>query len=493
MGNTITLPGGAVATVATITGGGATGPVGTATISNPAYHACANTAAGGLAQVSTSGGGTGATFTGTFIGPAAWGTRLLTRCYVANQALVAQAGGFTAPIGFALNGVIDYGSLDALFPSVRPVITTLYDQGIGGQNATNSAAYGPTISALRAPRGLRSIVFDGDVNGPLDSGAPNGITSLNLPGTLSINNQANTLVFVGGVQSLDHPTGLLNVGGGSGSTSANLFNKAGANAPNIAVAAGGTSAVLCPGVPYDRDNVVIGINAAAGSTCILNGVASPPGAVPAVATDAGGFLGYLYNGAGYAYSDMSMAMVVPWAMSAAETAALDASVQSTFGIQRQPHGLVAIDGDSDTDAHGSPAQHGWVRMFAETLGRPDIKILNAAFFGSTMGGAASNGAPGSRLTEAPLNIVPALDLAYAQNAANRWVLLGPMGNNDFNRGDTWLAANAPGTGPGADLIVPITPCPAGLACQQSDGLHPSPANDAYQAQSAFAALGPVLQ
>ena len=205
-------------------------------------------------------------------------------------------------------------------------------------------------------------------------------------------------------------------------------------------------------------------------------------------------------------------------------------------IQRQPRSVLIVDGDSITDGHGSPAQHGWGRMLGEMLARPDIRIVNAAFFGSTMGGAAANGSPGSRLTEQPNNVLPWLDTAYAQAAPNSYVLINPMGNNDLNQGDTvatievnyqtycanvhthhgkcvviyfvnstvgaygsanyatiaqWLAL--PTNGAGADIVVSIPACPSGVACYQSDSLHPGQPNDAIMARAFIAALTPTLK
>ncbi len=541
IGNSVTVTGGAVLTVASITGGGSTGPIGTVTLTNPAYHACYNATAGGLAQLATSGGGTGATFTGTFLGPTLYGARLLTVCYKANKAVdLANSVVPQTTIGFAPSGLIDYATIDSLFPTGRPAVVTLYDQGIGGANASNSLGYGCTISPLRVVRGVRTLACDGDASqgGPLDSGAPNAITSENLPAAVSVSNQALTLVFVGGVQSLDHKTGLLNVGG-NGNPNSGLYNKGYSALPNIGLANGSTAGAVCPGMPYDRDNVVFGVNGPAGSYCAMNGAVGTPAAssTPTAGTIANGELGYFPDGSGYAYDDYNAAIIVPWTMGAAEIAAADASIQTTFGIQRQVHSVVEIDGDSDTDGHGSPGQHGWARMFAEQLAlvRPDIKMVDAAYFGTTMGGAAANGSPGSRLTEQPLNVLPVLDAAYAQSAPNAWVVLGPMGNNDFTRGDTpgqvesyytqyctavhahhglcavsyfsasltaggsgqtlaaWLAASTATTNADADLVIQLTSCPAGsLTCTQSDGLHPNQANDGFQAASVLRALAPVL-
>jgi hypothetical protein len=542
VGEVVTLPGGATVTVATITGTATTGPIGTVTLSGAAYHACAITTAGGLAQQASSGAGAGAAFTGTFIGPWGYGARLLTRCYTAGKALDLQAKGTPLmTVNFTSAGPIDYTAVDAAFPGIRPGILTAYDQGINVANATNSLTYAGTISPLRVVHGLRTLVLDGDasIGGTLDSGALNPITTLNFPAAVTINNQANSLIYVGGLESLDHETGFVNVGG-NGNPSASLVNKIGASPLQNTALLNGGAGTPCPGVTWDRDNIIIGVNTTTNSLCYQNEAVSASGPVPTAGNPAGGSIGYTYNGAGYAYLDFQAVIVVPWAMSAAEVTAADASIQTTFGIQHQVHNVVAIDGDSDTDGHGSPGQHGWARMFVEMLGqtKPDVKIVNGAFFGSTVGGAASNGAPGSRNTEFPLNIAPVLDAAYAQNAADRWVLMGPMGNNDFNRSPTpdtvaqvesnyqtycanvhthhgscalmyfvpaqgatgnettlenWIAANAPGTGPGADLVVPITPCPsASLTCTQSDGLHPSPANDYFQAAAALTALAPQL-
>ena len=475
--------------------------------------------------------------TATFIGPTAFGSRLLTRCY-AGAAAQLGFGGTVATIGFAADGRIDYAAIDAQFPGVRPALLTWYDQGINGFNGTNSIGYAGTISALRAPHGERSILMDGDGNGPLDSGAPNAITSVNLPAAISVPMQNNTLIFAGGLQSLDHETGLVNVGG-QNNPSVNLANKLSSGLPNLSVAAGGSSGVVCPGLPYDRDNIAFAISTAAGSTCILNDISSGLGAVPASGTAVGGNLGYTYNGAGYAYVDYDAAIIVPWAMSQAEVAGETTSLETTFSIQRQVHSVIVVDGDSDTDGHGSPGQHEWPRTLMEQLGRPDIAMVDTAFYGSTVGGAAANGAPGSRIGEQPLNVLPMLDQAYAAGAPNRWVVLGPMGYNDLNRGDSlatveaaytaycdavhahhglcallvvpnrasqtggifptlaqlnsWIMASTPATGAHADLPILSPGCPASLVCQQSDGIHETQINGWGQAQAVAQALKPLLQ
>lgn len=543
VGEVVTLTGGAQVTVATITGGGTTGPIGTVTLSNPSYHACANTTAGGLAQRSSSAAGTGATFTTTFLAPYAVGSRLLTRCYTANKALDVQFGATVTTIGFNLAGTIDYNALDGLFPGVRPAIITAYDQGFNGVNGTEAVAKGGTISALRAPHGIRELLMDGDINGPLDSGAfanfgGGSVTALDFPAGLSVNNQANTLIWVGGIQSADHATGVINVGGQSGPSS-NLGLKNGAGTPNLYAAAGGSSAVLCPGMPYDRDNIAFAIESGAGTQCILNEVASAVGGgTPAAGTVSTANLGYGYGGVGYSYVSYQAAIIVPWTMAQPEIATATASLVSTFAIPHQVRSIIVADGDSDTDGHGSPAQHAWPRTLMEQLGRPEIQMVNTAYYGSTMGGAATNGAPGSRTGEEPLNVLPALDQAYAANAPNRWVVVGPMGYNDLNRGDSlatveaaytaycdavhahhgqcallvvpnranqtggiftnlatlnaWIMASTTTTNAHADLPILSPGCPASLVCQQSDGIHETQINGWGQAQAVAAALAPLL-
>ncbi|MGI4977743.1 MAG: SGNH/GDSL hydrolase family protein [Janthinobacterium lividum] len=539
VGNTLTLTGGAVVTVATIAGGASTGPIATVTLASPAFHACANTAPGGLAQLATSGSGSGATFTGTFVGPYLYGARLLTVCYHANKAIDVQgAAAGPATIGFAADGLIDDATLDSLLAGARPSLLTVYDQGINGANGIQQTAYAGTLSPLRTIRGVRSLVMDGDIDGPLDSGAPGQITTINLPRALSVSNQANTLIFAGGIESLDHRTGLINVGYPSATATVGLYNKATAALPNIAMTNGAGVGTACPGMPFDRDNVIFAVSSATAETCTMNGVAGLPGSAPGPATDTAGNLGFTYDGQGFGYVDYDLAIVVPWAMGAAEVAAADASIQTTFGIQRQAHGVIVFDGDSISDAFGAPAQHGWVRMVSDMLARPDIRIVNTSFYGSTMGGGATNGAPGSRLAEQPLNVLPFLDTAYAQNAPDAYVVLNPMGNNDLNRGDSvatiesntqaycanvhahhgrcvltyftgstvgaygsasyaaiaqWISANVASTGPGADIVVAIPPCPAGVACYQSDNLHPAPAGNWIMARAVVQALAPVLR
>ncbi len=537
MGEVLTLTGGATARVTGLAGNGGIGPVAAASLADPAFHACANTAAGGLAQRSSSGSGRGARFTATFLAPVAVGARLLTRCHAADRALGLAFGDTVATVGFVANGLIDYPAIDALFAGVRPRITVAHDQGGNGVDGTEVAVKGGTISALRAPHGIRSIMMDGDPNGPGDSGAPanfdgRSVTALDWGPALSVDPRGSTLVWTGGLQSADHGTGVMNSGPVA------VTNRLSAGLPNLSVSAGGASAVACPGMPFDRDNVLFQVSTVAGTRCVLNGAASAVGGglAPAAAT-AGGTLGY--GRSGFAYVDYDMAAFVPWAMSDAEVAAAAASIDAAFLIAPQARSVIVADGDSDTDGHGAPAQNEWPRMMMEQLGRPDIRLLDTAFFGSTMGGAAANGAPGSRLSEQALNVLPALDQAYAGGAANRWVVMGPMGFNDLNRGDglaaveaaytaycdavhrhhglcallvvpnradqtggifpelaalgAWIMAGTLDTNAHADLTILSPGCPASLACQQSDGVHATQINALGQARAVVVALGPLLR
>ena len=537
VGEVLTLTGGATARVTAIVGAGGTGALASASVADPAFHACANTAAGGLAQRSSSGSGRGASFTATFLSPVAVGARLLTRCHTADRALGLAFGSATATVGFGADGLIDAAAVDALFAGVRPRITVAYDQGGNGVDGTEAAVKGGTISALRAPHGIRSILMDGDPNGPGDSGAPanfggQSVTALDWGPSLSIDPRDSTLVWAGGLQSADHGTGIMNSGPVA------VANRLSAAYPNLSVSAGGGSAVACPGMAFDRDNVLFQVSTAAGTRCVLNGASSAVGGgVPPAAATSGGTLGY--GRPGFAYVDYDMAAFVPWAMSDAEVAVAAAAIDAAFLIAPQARSVIVADGDSDTDGHGAPAQNEWPRMMMEQLGRPDIRLLDTAYFGSTMGGAAANGAPGSRLSEQALDVLPALDQAHAGGAANRWVVMGPMGFNDLNRGDSlatveaaytaycdavhrhhglcallvvpnraeqtggifpelaalgaWIMASTPDTNAHADLAILSPGCPASLACQQSDGVHATQINALGQARAVAAALGPRLR
>lgn len=537
VGEVLALTGGATARVARVGGRDATGPLAAASLEDPAYHACANTAAGGLAQRSSSGSGRGASFTATFLAPVAVGARLLTRCHAGGGALGLAFAGTAATVGFGADRLIDHPAIDALFAGVRPRITVVRDQGGGGVDGTEAAAKGGTISALRAPHGIRSLLMDGDPNGPGDSGAPanfggQSVTALDWGPALSVDPRDSTLVWAGGLQSADHGTGVMNAGPVA------VANRLSAGFPNLSVSAGGASAVACPGMGFDSDNVLFLVAGASGVRCVLNGAASAVGGgVPSAAATAGGRLGY--GEPGFAYVDYAMAAFVPWAMSEAEVANATAAIDAAFLIAPQVRSVIVADGDSDTDGHGAPAQNGWPRMLMEQLGRPDIRLLDTAFYGSTMGGPAANGAPGSRLAEEPLNVLPALDQAWAGGAANRWVVMGPMGYNDLNRGDSldsveasytaycdavhrhhglcallvvpnragqtggifpalaalgaWIMASTPATNAHADLAILSPGCPASLPCQQSDGVHASQINALGQARAVAGALAPLLR
>ncbi len=432
-GDTITLEGGAVARVAALSGSA----VAQVSIVSPGHAGCADTAASALRQRSAGGGGRGARFTATFLRPVGLGARLLTRCPAARRWIDVQQGDGVATLGFARDGAGDYATLDTLFPGGAPRVATWYDQGGGGADAVNAPAYRPTISPLRAPGGTRSIVYDGDPNGPGDSGAPDPIVSLNWPAaapTASVDLADFTAFVVTGFGSLDHRTGLLNVGGvAAGTPTANIGLRSLGGVRGLAVL-GAREAVACPGSPLDSGNVVVMVGTAAGDQCILNGMASAVGGgAPAHRVVSGGSLGYGLGGAGVGGIDQQAVIVVPWAMIPSAIAAATASLERIFGIRRDATGLIVFDGDSDTDGHGDPAQRSWPRVAMQMLARPELDFVDTANFGSPVGEPGANGA-GSRLGEFATTVAVALRAAPAR-VVTKWVVLGPMGWNDFNRGD----------------------------------------------------------
>lgn len=536
-GDTITLEGGAVVRVAALAGSA----VARVSIVSPGHAGCADTAAGALRQRSASGSGRGARFTATFLRPVGLGARLLTRCYVARRWIDVQQGDGVATLGFARDGAGDTATLDTLFPGGAPRVATWYDQGGGGADAVNAPAYRPTISPLRAPGGTRSIVYDGDPNGPGDSGAPGPIVSLNWPAaapTASVDLADFTAFVVTGFESLDHRTGLLNIGGVAAATpTANIGLRNLGGVRGLAVL-GAREAVACPGSPLDSGNVVVMVGTAAGDQCILNGAASAVGGgAPAHLVVSGGSLGYGLGGAGVGGIDQQAVIVVPWAMTAAQIAATTASLERAFGIRRDATGLIVFDGDSDTDGHGDPAQRSWPRVAMQMLARPEFEFVDTANFGSPVGEPGANGA-GSRLGEFAMTVAVALRAAPAR-VVTKWVVLGPMGWNDFNRGDEVdgvrrnlvaycdlvhaagakcalvvshvdpamtgrtaeksraLEAYELGAGAAAlhaDLFIVQRTFPSYSApWVQSDGIHAGPNSVAYQARSVADALAEVLR
>ncbi len=536
VGEPLVLEGGATVRVTALAGSA----VARVAVVAAGHTGCGDTAAGAVAQRSSSGGGRGARFTATFLRPVGLGMRRMTGCAGAARWIDVQQGDGVATLGFARDGAGDTATLDTLFPGGAPRVARWYDQGGGGADVANAPPYRPTLSPLRAPGGTRSMVYDGDPNGPGDSGAPSAVISLNWPQaapTATVDLADFTAFVVGGFESLDHRAGLLNVGGVSAATPTANIGLRNLGVAGLAVL-GGRAPVACPGSALDSGNVVVMVGTAAGDQCILNGVASAVGGgAPPRLVVSGGSLGYGLAGSGIGAVDQSAVIVVPWAMTAAEIAATTASLERLFAIRREAAGLIVFDGDSDTDGHGDPAQRSWPRVAMEMLARPDLDFVDTANFGSPVGEPGANGA-GSRLGEFATTVAVALRSAPARVGV-KWVVLGPMGWNDFNRGDDVEAVrrnlvaycdlvHAAGAkcalvvshvdpamtgrtaecsralesyelhvGAGAlhaDLFIPQKSFPSyGAPWVQSDGIHAGPDSVAYQARSVADAMAEVLR
>lgn len=103
VGNTITLGNGVVATVATITGGGGTGPVGTVTISTPgSYSGTGALPTNPVAQVTSNGAGTGATFNLTWVNTGTVATYTATVVEGANPVCASLTGVLNSLLGHAV-------------------------------------------------------------------------------------------------------------------------------------------------------------------------------------------------------------------------------------------------------------------------------------------------------------------------------------------------------------------------------------------------------
>lgn len=225
VGNTITLPGGVVLTVATLTGGAGTG-VATVTVTTPNMYACAATDP--VAQSVTSGGGTGATFNLASVlkFPFAYGRIRMSRCYTTSgrntgnlMVVTNSVTGATTSIPYVPGtnvydwpiavGPLQMAEYTAYNTGPTPNVTTLYDQG-----GTTDYAGSNTTDATQATLAQAPVIFPGKISGnappiTFNANGPSGsngfspsITKLTLPAAVSISGANAAVISAGGAMGL---------------------------------------------------------------------------------------------------------------------------------------------------------------------------------------------------------------------------------------------------------------------------------------------------
>jgi hypothetical protein len=437
VGNTITLPGGVVLTVATLSGGA----VATVTITTPYMHACAQS--NPVAQQTSNGAGTGASFNLTLLKPTAYGTRLLSKCYNGYAVNAVRSDTSEArDIGFTADGSLDTVALDgfaqgSLPPAlaytqtdaglVVPRIATWYDQGGGGNNATQgTAASRPTILGIRKLGNARSVMFDA---GTSTNWAPSA-TSMTLPAGVAIaGNNSTIAVLSGHVAQWQNGTSPVFVGASTLTNHIGLaFHDASAGSQECYNA---SAAVNSAGnyIPTDTPQVEICNNGASSTTYTNNfqSVTASGGTHTGTAsTFTGGSLGVSAgNGAGNTgLLDLAAMIVVPWSLDANHQATLQASLNREFGLVPQIGGMIVAGADSQVSGFGSTFQQAWPRLMMELLGRRDIQLVNTAKPGQSMS------AWGNTAWFIPLTAL------QGYSGPNKWVISDGCYNDINNSGST---------------------------------------------------------
>lgn len=440
VGDTILLTGGVKLTVATLTGGAGTG-VATITVTTPYLHACGPT--NPVAQQSSSGGGTGASFTLTLLYPTAYGTRLLGRCY-SGYALTAVRSdtGEARQIGFLADGALDTPNLDAFAQGdlamalaytqsdtglVVPRISVWNDQGGQGSNATQTtAANRPTIAGIRKLGNARSVMFDA---GTSTNWSP-ATTMMTLPAGVSITGNNSTIAALSGhVAQYQIGTSPVYVGSAAlGSHVGIAFHDASAASEECANGSSGTNS-LGNYVPTDTPQVEI-CNNGASSTVYANNFQSVSNSggthTGSSSTVTGGALGAAAgNGAGTTgLMDLAAVIIVPWSLDANTQQMLQASLNREFGLTPQVGGMIVAGADSQVSGYASTFQQSWPRAMMELLGRRDIQLVNTAKPGQTLN------AWGNSAWFMPLTAL------QGYNGPNKWVMSDGGYNDIVNSGAT---------------------------------------------------------
>ena len=438
VGDTITLSGGVLLTVSSVTSGAITG----ITITTPNMFACAPGSLTALPALATSGSGTGATFGVTLLYPAAHSTHLLTKCYTGNALQIARSDtGETKNIGFLPNGLLDAGALDGFTqgPSpllnytsynqgVSPRVLIEYDQGGSGLNATGALATAMTVSPGRYIGNSRTVMSDsvGQTQSPLWHPVN---AFLSLPSGLVMNEQNMTVAVVAGTvtDNLHSPAyvqlGPLASGNYWGGIDVNVYGTAGLEFNN-----GAFNSTISPTDPSDAGSVLVGVSGSGGSVFDVDNT-TITGSVGGSHNLSGGAIGYAANGkATSGHVDIAADIEVPWAISASQRLMLEASLYHTFELQPQKVATVGFLGDSHMDDWGQPYQQTWARQMEALLNRPDVTYVNAG-----QGGAGIGTLTGSTLFASHIG-----NALTADTSGNRYVFI-QGGYNDIEIGGASLS------------------------------------------------------
>ena len=332
-------------------------------IVNPGWYGCAPTSTAGQVTPPAS-GGTGASFTLTFLRPIGYGTRRLSRCYAGSLVSVTRRDtGETLPVGVLAGGALDEATADSFTQNTVANVTLLDDQGGGRLNATPRASAAVFYPARRLGN-ARSIIFDQ--------------ATFVVPAAYGMDVRNNTVAAVTGVRSVDYNPGVLDFGFGP----AKVWLSQGDSRNTLAFTTGnlGSSGIgIADSLDSLRDdpNVLVATTLNGAGTLLMNGNSSSSSTTDVGTTTSGGFI--ISGG----YGDGVAFIAAPFGLTPVEQQALAASLSTTFGIQGQGENMLVVVGHSLNEGTGTTYQQGWPRQMAQQLNRPDIHIVNVAHAGDT--------------------------------------------------------------------------------------------------------------
>lgn len=384
--DTITLPGGATVIVTKTSSDTGVAEV---AIDQPILHACLPHEAV-LAQTS-SGAGTGASFSLSLLTPTGYGTHLLSSCY-AGPALTVKRSDTDAgkQIGFLADGSLDTNAIDrftvapdilrhyaAYNAGVTPRVSLWNDQGGGLNHAIQPTALErPTLTADRMHGNSRAIMFDS--HGGAGEWDP-AITFLSLPSGVALSANHFTMAVIAEATSAFIPPAFITVGAVTGVNVGLQFGRYGSKTTACDGAGDNAAAAV---VPTETPAVIVCTADDHGKTIDMLGTsATTPGGNGFRV--AGGAMGQSVDKRS-GLVNISAAIVVPWPVDAATRAALEASLDETFALAPQTNGVIVVLGDSHSDGAGAPFQQGWTHQMMKQLGRNDIQLVNAAIYGGQL-------------------------------------------------------------------------------------------------------------
>ena len=383
VGKLLTFANGMVFTISAVTSGAVTA----GTFTGLQGYGCAPAAGAALTPTISTATGTGATITPAYLMPVGHSTHLLSKCWAGNALVVRnEQTNLTTTVGFLPNGMLDEATLaqasGALYQGSTDAgqslrVTTEYAQSIqagasGPDLVQTTAAQQPTIFFGRRLGNSLSVMYD-EHTGTTNWQPANTNMTATFAG-FSVADASLALVFGQAAQNAYDIYNLLGfnpqMGFGLNSNGAKQFTFY--DGPIVST----------NDEPHDDANVAVGVNTnGAATSAFFNGfnyshTGATNGSTNTVLNVGGDGSG---NGG---QNDQAVDMEIPFSLTAAQQAALEASLYTAFDIRPQGQSMIAIFGDSHSDGYGATYDQSWPRQMLQQLNRPDVHLYNFSAAGA---------------------------------------------------------------------------------------------------------------